>query len=166
MTTVADVVAELRRRGQLLACAESLTGGLVAAAFTAVPGVSAVFTTGVVAYTPDRKTALLGVPAELITAAGVVSGEVAAALALGAARVGAAQWGIGTTGAAGPESHGGQPPGTVWIAVAEPDGTVTPRRLTLPGDRDDVRRDTVTAAVRLLAERLGLAAGETVTRAE
>src|SRR5690606_38817435 len=92
MTTADAVVAELRRRGQLLASAESLTGGLVAAAFTAVPGVSAVFTSGVVAYTPDRKTALLGVPAELITDAGVVSGEVAAALALGAARVGAAHW--------------------------------------------------------------------------
>lgn len=164
--TASAIVTELTRRGQTVACAESLTGGLVAAALTAVPGASAVFTAGIVAYTPRAKTALAGVAAELIDTAGLVSGEVAWALALGARRHGGADWGIGTTGAAGPESHDGQPPGTVWIAVAEPTGDVRSRQLTLPGGRDDVRRDTVTAVLGMLSERLGLAGRENVAPAE
>lgn len=164
--TAADIVAALKRRGQHLACAESLTGGLFAAAVTAAPGASAVFTAGIVAYTPRMKTELLGVPVEVIDSAGVVSREVAAALALGARDRTGADWGVGTTGAAGPEAHGGQPPGTVWIAVADPSGEVTARKLALSGGRAEVCRATVEAAKGLLMERLDPRGREFVTPAE
>ena len=160
------VVHALTERGQWLACAESLTGGLLAAELTAAPGASAVFAAGIVAYTPAMKSALVGVDPTVIAEAGVVSGEVAGALASGSRITAQADWGAGTTGAAGPQSHGGQPPGTVWIAVAEPGGAVTTRRLTLPGGREEVRRRTVAAVLELLVERLGLGRRKNVAPAE
>ncbi|GAA4924591.1 nicotinamide-nucleotide amidase [Stackebrandtia albiflava] len=153
-TPAADVVTRLRDDDRSLAVAESLTGGLLAASLVEVPGSSAVFTAGVVAYTPHMKTRLLDVPAALIDTHGVVSAEVAAALAVGARRRGEADWGIGTTGAAGPEPHGGQPPGTVWLAVAGPDGEPVARGHHLPGDRAQVRNASVELALRLLLDVL------------
>jgi nicotinamide-nucleotide amidase len=148
-----SIVAELTARGESLAVAESLTGGLVAGALTTVPGASVVLRGGVVAYATDLKSALLGVPEDLLGRRGPVDPQVAAAMAAGVrARLGAS-YGISTTGVAGPGPADGQPAGTVFIAVDGPSGLVT-RGLRLPGDRDDVRNETVRSVLSLLVSAL------------
>ncbi len=137
-------------RGLTLATGESLTAGLVAATLAEVPGCSAVLRGGVVAYQPDVKADLLGVPQEAL-AQGIVSEQVALALAQGAARVLGADIGIGTTGVAGPDPHDGQPVGTVWIAVSAPDDSRAVR-LQLVGQRAEIRRQTVMACWQLVLD--------------
>ena len=144
----ARIVAVLTEREQTLATAESLTGGLLGAAITAVPGASAVYRGGITAYATELKGVLLGVPAGLLAEHGPVYPGVAAAMAAGARDRLGATWGLATTGVAGPDPVDGQPPGTVHIAASS-GGPVT-RSLTLPGGRDEVRRETVGEALRLL----------------
>lgn len=155
--TAADVLAALGRRGWSVATGESLTAGLVAAALADVPGASATLRGGVVAYQVPVKADLLSVT-EADLAHGIVSAEVARAMARGAADALGADVGIGTTGVAGPEPHDGEPVGSVWIAVTSPVGTAA-RHLTLTGDRASIRAQTVSACLALLAEELGLTAG-------
>jgi nicotinamide-nucleotide amidase len=152
----ATVVARLVRAGLTVATAESLTGGLVAAALTSVPGSSAVVRGGVVAYATDLKAALLGVEAALLARVGAVHPDVAAAMARGAAERLGADLGIACTGVAGPDPQDGQPPGTVFVAayVAAERRTVV-RAEQLAGDRDAVRRATVASAMALIAEVSG-----------
>ncbi|MFC8294018.1 nicotinamide-nucleotide amidohydrolase family protein [Streptomyces sp. NPDC057242] len=120
MTEAARVLALLAERGQTLAVAESLTGGLVAAELTGVPGASASFRGSVTAYATALKHELLGVDAALLAERGAVDPEVASQMAAGVrVRLGA-DWGIATTGVAGPEPQDGQPVGTVYVAVAGP----------------------------------------------
>ena len=140
----AGLVRRLAALGWTVATGESLTAGLVAATLADVPGCSAVLRGGVVAYQPDVKAAVLGVP-EPDLSAGIVSEAVARDLAEGAARVLGAQVGIGTTGVAGPDPHDGAPVGSVWIAVVTPHGAVT-EHLSLVGSRADIRRQTVEAS--------------------
>ena len=144
-----QVIGLLVSRGKTIAVAESMTGGLLAAALTAIPGASAVFRGGVVAYATDLKAALLDVPADLLARHGAVHPEVAAAMAAGArARLGATV-GAATTGVAGPDPADGQPVGTVYIAVsAGRDSAV--RALTLTGDRHRIRVATVGRSLELL----------------
>ncbi|MEO6996658.1 MAG: CinA family protein [Terracoccus sp.] len=150
-----DLVRHLTARGESVACAESLTGGLVAAALADVPGASVVLRGGVVAYAADLKVSLLGVPAALIERVGTVNRDVAISLADGVrVRLGAT-WGLATTGVAGPGPAEGKPAGTVHVAVAGPSGTAT-RELRLNGSRNAVRRDTVRAVLRLAAEQMGV----------
>src|ERR1700729_3739333 len=105
----AEVLRRLTEAGQTLATAESLTGGLVAAALTSVPGASAAFRGGVVAYATDLKAAVLGVPDDLLQLRGAVDPDVAEAMAQGArARLGTTV-GISTTGVAGPDPADGKP---------------------------------------------------------
>lgn len=146
-----EAIRRLTELGQRLATAESLTGGLVAAALTDVPGASAAFVGGVVAYQVDQKVTLAGVAADLLAAHGPVSAHTAAALAQGVCQITGADWGLATTGVAGPEPHDGEPPGVVWIAVAGP--LVDPEivRYHFSGDRTEVRTATVDAALSLLA---------------
>lgn len=151
---VERVVELLLGRRQTLAVAESLTGGLLAATLVEVAGVSAVFRGGLVTYATDLKTALAGVPADLLKERGPVDAEVAAAMARGARGRCIADWGLGTTGVAGPLPQDGVAPGTVYIAVAGPDGQAQTRLLRLAGDRPEVRRATVTAALDLLVAQL------------
>lgn len=140
--------------GTTVATAESLTGGLLGAALTDLPGSSAYFRGGVQCYATQVKRDLLGVPAALLDAHGPVSRQCAAAMA-GAVRVLVpADVGVATTGVAGPDRQGGHPPGTVYVAVASGAG-VDVRRLALPGDRDTVRLGTVHAALELLLTVLG-----------
>lgn len=162
MTSVdpAAVVAALRAAGQTVATAESLTGGLVCATLVDVAGASRVVRGGVVAYQPDVKTALLGVDADLIARSGTVNPEVAVQLAAAARTRLGATWGLGTTGVAGPGPAEGQPAGTVYVAVAGPDGVVA-RRLDVPGARDVVRRAAVRAVLADLHYRLGKNSGST-----
>ena len=150
----ADPVAEtvislLISRGQTIGTAESLTGGLVAAMLTTVPGASAVFRGGIVAYAADLKTALLGVPAGLIGQVGTVHEDVAVAMAQGARAALGTCVGVGTTGVAGPDPADGQPVGTVHIAVATPERTVH-EALALAGGRAAIRLGTVERVLRLL----------------
>lgn len=105
----AQIIGLLAARGQTAAVAESLTGGLLAAAFTSVPGASAVFRGGVVAYASDLKAAILGVPADLLERRGAVDPEVAAEMAAGVRSRLAATVGAATTGVAGPIRPTGSP---------------------------------------------------------
>jgi nicotinamide-nucleotide amidase len=148
----ARIVDVLRARNQTLATAESLTGGLLGAAITAIPGASDVYRGGIVAYATELKAVLLGVPAGLLAQHGPVHPGVAAAMAAGARDRLGATWGLATTGVAGPDPVDGLPPGTVHIAASA--GEPATRSLTLAGRRDEVRRGTVGEALKLLWERL------------
>jgi nicotinamide-nucleotide amidase len=148
-----QVVGGLASLGQTVAVAESLTGGLVAAAITSVPGSSAVFLGGIVAYATDLKASLLGVPAGLLAEHGPVHPDVAAAMAAGVrVRLGAT-YGLATTGVAGPGPADGQPAGTVFVAVSGPAGE-TVSGLTLAGGRAQVRAASVQAVLSLLVSAL------------
>jgi nicotinamide-nucleotide amidase len=145
----AEVIGLLVTRGGTVAVAESLTGGLLAGALTSIPGASAAFRGGVVAYATDLKSSLLGVPPELLERHGAVHRAVAEAMAAGARRRMAASVGAATTGVAGPDPADGQPVGTVHIAVASA-VTTRARALRLTGDRQQIRRATVEQALDLL----------------
>ncbi|HEY8453157.1 MAG: nicotinamide-nucleotide amidohydrolase family protein [Micromonosporaceae bacterium] len=156
----AEILRRLEERGETLAVAESLTGGLLAATIVDVPGASTVFRGGLVVYATDLKHTLAGVPAGLLAARGPVDAEVAVAMAAGARERCGADWALATTGVAGPGPADGVSAGTVFVAVAGPDGSSSVRSLHLPGDRAAVRSGTVAAALRLLADRLDLRSGE------
>jgi nicotinamide-nucleotide amidase len=148
-----EVLGLLTQTGQTLATAESLTGGLVAAALTDVPGASSVFRGGIVAYATELKARLLGVDALMLKEHGPVYAPVAAAMAEGVRKRLQATVGVATTGVAGPDPQNGHPPGTVHIAVSLADDTVV-RTIALPGNRDEVRRLTVERVLGLLLGRL------------
>ncbi|MFI1962531.1 CinA family protein [Streptomyces pathocidini] len=150
----ADVLGLLEGRGQTVAVAESLTGGLVAAELTAVPGASKTFRGSVTAYATDLKRELLGVDGALLGERGAVDADVAEEMAAGVAGLLGADWGVGTTGVAGPEPQDGQPVGTVYIAVAGPGGAGGVRGLKLDGGRAEIRSHTVRAALALLLGEL------------
>jgi nicotinamide-nucleotide amidase len=139
----------LLARRETLAVAESLTGGALGAAVVAVPGVSATFRGGVVAYATGLKSDLLGVDAALLARRGAVDPDVAVAMAVGVRRRLGATWGLATTGVAGPDPQDGHPPGVCFVAVAGPDGTRV-QTLALDGDRAAVRAAAVVAALALL----------------
>jgi nicotinamide-nucleotide amidase len=181
--TAAEVIGLLTERGQTAAVAESLTGGLLAAALTGVPGASAAFRGAVVAYATDLKATMLGVPADLLDRHGAVHPEVAAAMAIGVRRQLTATAGAATTGVAGPDPADGQPVGTVYIAVSIGPGAgrgdtaggdtagegaagggaaggraaaghTAVRKLALSGSRAEIRRETVAQCLRLLLSLL------------
>jgi len=156
----AAVLDAARRSGRTICTVESCTGGLVAAALTEVPGASRALDRGFVTYSDAAKQALVGVPAELLTAFGAVSGEVARAMAEGALAAAGADLAVAVTGVAGP--GGGSPDkpvGLVWFAVARR-GAPTLTREARFGDigRADVRMASVRVALTLLLE--GAAAGD------
>ena len=155
----ADLVALLTAAGQTVAVAESLTGGLVAAALTDVPGASVVVRGGVVAYATDLKAQVLGVDEVLLAEQGAVHAEVVGQMASGVRALMGATYGLATTGVAGPDQVDGKPVGTVFVAVAGPAASRV-RALSLPGDRGDVRALSVRAALHLLAEELVVQLGE------
>jgi nicotinamide-nucleotide amidase len=148
-----QAIALLTGSGRTIAVAESLTGGLLAAALVAVPGASAAFRGGVVAYATDLKASLLGVPAGLLERHGAVHPDVAAAMAAGARRRLGADFGVGTTGVAGPDPADGQPVGTVYIAVSG-EGREAARALQLTGNRQEIRVASVGQALALLVSVL------------
>jgi nicotinamide-nucleotide amidase len=153
-STIDEIVAGLLAGPPVrtVAVAESCTGGLMAGRLTDRAGSSAYVLGGLVVYSNEAKVSLADVPAELITQFGAVSGEVAAALAAGAARRFETSLGIGITGIAGP--GGGtpeKPVGTVCVCVADAAGeTLIERNVRLPGDRAAVRERTTTLAMHLL----------------
>jgi nicotinamide-nucleotide amidase len=148
------IVRACTERGWWIATAESVSGGALADALVGVPGASACFRGGVVAYDNAVKTGALGVAPEAIAAHGAVSEDVAIAMAQGARQRLGADIAISTTGVAGPS--GGTPDkplGLVWFGLATADETVA-RSVTFPGGRDDVRRRAVAYALNLLWRRL------------
>jgi nicotinamide-nucleotide amidase len=150
-----QVAGLLRSRGLRVATAESCTAGLLAARLTELDGSSAYFPGGVVVYENEAKTALAGVPADVIAAVGAVSQEVAEALADGARAALGADVGIGITGIAGPGGGSPEKPvGTVWLSVSGPDGARLTRHVQLPGNRADVRDRSTTVAMHLLRRLL------------
>lgn len=155
LAEVQALAAALTTRGWMLAAAESCTGGLIAAACTAQAGSSDWFERGVVSYSNEAKTELLGVPAELIARRGAVSGEVAGAMAEGVLARSHANIAVAVTGIAGPGGGSpAKPVGTVWVGLAVHGAPVTTQLLQLQGDRAAVRRKTVMQALRLLNQKL------------
>jgi nicotinamide-nucleotide amidase len=141
-----ELVAELTRRGLTIAVAESLTGGLLVAELIGVPGASVVVRGGVVAYATELKAELLGVDAALLAASGPIHPEVAKQMAAGVRDRLGADIGMATTGAAGPDPQDGHQPGEVWLGFAIGDA-VTAVGLALGGDRETIRRDTVSESL-------------------
>src|SRR5664279_3178348 len=117
-TAAADLVARLTVAGETVAVAESLTGGLVAAALTDIPGASVVVRGGVLAYSTDLKAQVLGVDEGLLARVGAVDAEVAEQMARGVRLLMSSTYGLATTGVAGPDQVDGKPVGTVYVAVA------------------------------------------------
>lgn len=164
MSDAAALLDVLRRRGETIAVAESLTGGLVLAALTEIPGSSDALRGGVVAYATDLKAGILGVDAALLQDGGPVQAEVAAQMAVGVAQVCGATWGAATTGVAGPGPADGRPAGTVYVAVARGDEVTAPvtylieglaERATGGASRSVVRADSVEVVLRLALDTLG-----------
>ncbi|MDB1088859.1 CinA family protein [Streptomyces sp. ACA25] len=144
----AQVLARLKERGQTVAVAESLTGGLVAAALTGAPGASGTFLGSVTAYATELKHQLLGVDAALLEERGAVDPEVARQLAAGVRERLGADWGLATTGVAGPARQDGRPVGTVFVAVCGPgDREASAQHLSLSGDRAGIRSGSVCAVL-------------------
>jgi nicotinamide-nucleotide amidase len=153
LAQAAALLDTLQARGLTLATAESCTGGLVAAAVTAIAGSSATLLAGYVTYSNEAKTRSVGVDPALIGRLGAVSAEVAAAMAEGATRESGAGMGISTTGIAGP--GGGtatKPVGLVYIGVALAGQPARVEGHVFPGDRAAVRAATVATAFRMAAE--------------
>jgi nicotinamide-nucleotide amidase len=153
-STVDEQVATLLA-GRSVAAAESCTGGLLAARLTDRPGASAYFLGGIVAYSNQAKSELVGVDPALIVRFGAVSPEVADALADGAAERLGAEIGIGITGVAGPDGGTEEKPvGLVCICVSVRDGRRITRSVRLPGGRTDIRERSTTVAMHLLRRLL------------
>src|SRR5918995_5110257 len=157
LSPAARVLAELQRRGEGVAPAESLTGGLLGGLLTAVPGASAAYVGGVISYATRLKETLVGVDLRLLDTLGPVAGPTAAAMAAGVARRCEADWGVATTGVAGPDPQDGHPVGEVYVAVARPArDRVEVRALRLTGDRPAIREAAADQALDLLSSCLGL----------
>jgi PncC family amidohydrolase len=148
----AAVHAALRALRGTVACAESLTGGELAAALSAAPGASDIFLGGVVSYATEVKREVLGVTAER-----VISADCAEQMATGVRRLLGSDWALSTTGVAGPDRQEDQPVGTVFVGIAGPDGVRSvPLDLTdLDGDRTAIRGATCRAALEELIGELG-----------
>jgi nicotinamide-nucleotide amidase len=158
LETAAQLVRLLGQQGRTIAVAESLTGGLVAATIVGVPGASKVFRGGVVAYATDVKASVLGVDAGLLERVGAVDSDVADEMAYGVARLLGADYGIATTGVAGPDPQDGQPVGTVYVSVVGP-GDAQAATIGLALDpalgRDGIRQAALDEALNAAVDHIG-----------
>lgn len=156
MSDAAATLDALRRRGWMVATAESCTGGLIAGALTEVAGSSDVVDRGFVTYSNEAKMEMLGVDAGLIAAHGAVSSEVAGAMAEGALARSRAGVAVSVTGVAGPGGGSAEKPvGLVWFGLARTGEVVRTEARVFPGDRAAVRAATVRHALALLREAAG-----------
>jgi nicotinamide-nucleotide amidase len=147
----ARLVMLCRARGVTLATAESCTGGMIAAAITAIPGSSAVIDRGFVTYSNAAKTELLGVPEGLINAVGAVSEAVAGRMASGAKHRAGVDIAVSVTGIAGPDGGSEEKPvGTVWFGLANRHGDVLTVQKHFQGDRAAIRAAATSHALTLL----------------
>ena len=154
MPSIANTAIRLLTEcGMTVSTCESLTGGLICATLVDVPGASKVVRGGLITYQTDTKTLLAGVDAGLIGQWGVVSAEVAQAMAEGArARLGT-DIAVSATGMASPGSEAEPPAGTVYVGVSSAKG-VRAVKLALSGDRQSIRRQTVEAAIAAITEEI------------
>ena len=151
LTLVQSVLDACRARGWRLATAESCTGGLLAAALTAIAGSSDVVERGFVTYSNEAKSELLGVAAETIASHGAVSAETTAAMAEGAVARSPVDLAVSVTGVAGPGGGSAEKPvGLVIFGLARRDGSCRTERHIFAGDRSAVRRAAVNRALGLL----------------
>lgn len=141
-----DVIATLRERGLTLATCESLTGGLIGATLTSVPGASVVYRGGLITYHSALKVQLAQVDANLVNAHGVVNADTARQMAVGAAAACGADLCIAVTGVAGPDITDGEPVGTVWMGLAVA-GHSQAKKLELDGNRVEIRARTTCCAL-------------------
>lgn len=149
------LLAACRAEGVLLATAESCTGGLIAAALTAVAGSSDVVDRGFVTYSNEAKAEMLGVPAELLASLGAVSEGVAGAMAFGAVRNSRATVAVAVTGVAGPGGGSPEKPvGLVCFGLARRGGETATERQIFAGDRAAIRESTVAHAFDLIRASL------------
>ena len=150
MSLCCDVLSLLK--GKTLVTAESLTGGGIGAALTAVSGSSAVYKGGIISYTNEVKNQLLGVPADTLEQFGAVSEPVARAMAEGARKVLKADVAVSVTGLAGPGGDDyGNPVGTVYIGYSDENGTVA-KHCLFTGDRESIRNQTIETALQLILD--------------
>ncbi|NOZ12648.1 MAG: competence/damage-inducible protein A [Acidobacteria bacterium] len=143
------VLEQLKAAGKTVAVAESCTGGFLGKTLTDIPGSSAVFLGGLIAYQNEAKTRFLGVPEEIIAADGAVSHAVAKGMAAGVRKAFGSGFGIGITGVAGPDASEEKPAGLVYIAVSTGKGDDV-KEFHFAGNREMVRLQSVTAALNLL----------------
>lgn len=157
-SAAARILAALVERGETLATAESLTGGLIGELITDVPGASRSYLGGLITYATRLKAELAGVDPEALAALGPVAAETARQMADGVARRCGADWGLAVTGVAGPEPQDDHPVGQVFVAVAHRGRKPATRvaELALAGNRDQIRRQTAEQALSLMAEFLGM----------
>ncbi|MFN7693765.1 MAG: CinA family protein [Burkholderiales bacterium] len=147
------IALALIRRKQRMGVAESCTGGLIGAACTSLAGSSQWFERGVVSYSDQSKTELLGVPPALISLHGSVSEAVAGHMARGLLAHAPLDWALACTGIAGPTGGSdGKPVGTVWLALAHDGKLLRVWREQFPGDRQAVRLATVRAGLAALVD--------------
>ncbi len=150
MTLCSDVLKALR--GKTLATAESCTGGGIGAAITAVSGASKVFVGGVISYTNEVKNQVLGVEQAVLDKFGAVSAPVAGAMASGVRNLLKSDVAVSVTGLAGPGGDDfGNPVGTVCIGYADRHQTLA-KQYRFYGDRDDIRQQSIRAALELILE--------------
>ncbi|MRS19456.1 nicotinamide-nucleotide amidase [Enterobacteriaceae bacterium RIT692] len=144
---------QLKKRQATVTAAESCTGGWIAKVFTDISGSSAWFERGFVTYSNEAKQQMVGVQDTTLQQYGAVSEQTVREMATGAAKAAAAEYAIAVSGIAGPE--GGtpdKPVGTVWFAIAGPEGRVLAQRQIFAGDRDAVRRQSVVWALQTLLD--------------
>jgi nicotinamide-nucleotide amidase len=153
------LIADLTIRQQSVATAESLTAGLLAATIAGVPGASEVLRGGLVTYTEHTKIVLAGIAPQILEEVGPVAAPTARALAIGARQRCEATWGVGLTGVAGPEPHGGHDVGTVFVGLAGPGdtGAIDVVELHLSGTRWDIRIAAVRESISRLRALIGAA---------
>ena len=154
MTVAADILDAARAQGLMIATAESCTGGLIAAALTAVPGSSDVFDRGFVTYSNDAKHDMLAVRAATLEAFGAVSEEIAAEMARGALKNSQAALAVSVTGIAGPGGSDHKPEGRVCLGLATPTGVATETVEFGALGRDQVRAAATAHALALLRAAL------------
>ncbi|MEN9516788.1 MAG: hypothetical protein RLZZ159_654 [Actinomycetota bacterium] len=143
------IVQLLRDRRETITCAESITGGALTSALVSIPGASHVLRGSIVAYSSEVKIQELNVDSALIQEKGVVSEEVALAMATGVKNKFSANWAVASTGVAGPGASHGIPAGTVWLALLGP-GVQETVKLEITGEREMVRRGAVESALGVL----------------
>ncbi len=142
------VIETALERGVTIGCAESLTGGMISASLTAVPGSSQVVKGCIVSYVNEVKKDVLGVPCDVLDSQGAVNGDTAKAMAEGAVASLGCDIAVAVTGIAGPGgAEPGKPVGTVWMAVCRSGSSALATVSNYDGDRDNVRRQTVSAAL-------------------
>lgn len=156
-TLLQEVTQQLAQRGETITCAESCTGGLLAAALTRLPGSSAWFETGFVTYSNEAKQRLLGVSADSLRQYGAVSEAVVHEMAAGARQAADADYALSISGIAGPDGGSPEKPvGTVCFGLADRQTTYA-RTARFNGNRDEIRRQAVDFALAFLNEILSSA---------